>query len=329
MNIFVGNLPFKATDLDVRGIFEAHGNVDSVVIVTEKNTAKSRGFGFVEMPNEQQAQTAIAALNGTELMGRPLNVSPARSKPSQPRQKKEQREFFPKIETEDQPVLPAVEPKGDVLWDKPAVKRTGGYKAGRRSRSFMARQGRINSNAPVESGKKSYGSLRPWAKKEAELKPRQKRESGSKTWQRNEGSSKPWQKKEDGSKPWQKREDGAKPWLRSEGQSKPWQRSESGSKPWQKREGGAKPWQRSEGNAKPWQKKESGPQSWPRSEGPSKPWQKREGGAKPWQKKDAKSVPWYEKAKESKFKKRSPRGGKPWQKSAAGKPQSRFRKKDK
>ena len=82
MNIFVGNLSFDAAEGDVKKLFEDFGNVASVVIVMrkEKKAPKSRGFGFVEMPDEQQALAAIAALSGKEFMGRVLNVDPARPK---------------------------------------------------------------------------------------------------------------------------------------------------------------------------------------------------------------------------------------------------------
>jgi RNA recognition motif-containing protein len=82
MNIFVGNLSFDSTGADVKKLFEGFGNVASAVIVMEKEkkAPKSRGFGFVQMSDEQQALAAIAALNGKEFMGRILNVNPARPK---------------------------------------------------------------------------------------------------------------------------------------------------------------------------------------------------------------------------------------------------------
>jgi len=82
MNIFVGNLLFDATEGDVKKLFEGYGFVASVVIVMskEKKAPKSRGFGFVQMPDGKQALAAIAAINGKEFMGRVLNVSPARPK---------------------------------------------------------------------------------------------------------------------------------------------------------------------------------------------------------------------------------------------------------
>ncbi|MCX5680912.1 MAG: hypothetical protein NT079_01270, partial [Candidatus Omnitrophica bacterium] len=81
MKIFVGNLSFAATEADVKALFEGVGEVSSVVIRMEKKEAKSRGFGFVEMPDDQKAQTAIASLNEKEFMGRPLIVNLARIKP--------------------------------------------------------------------------------------------------------------------------------------------------------------------------------------------------------------------------------------------------------
>ena len=79
-NIFVGNLDFAATDSSVRTMFEQYGTVDRVNLVTDRDTGRSRGFAFVEMSNTQEADRAIAALNGAELGGRALNVNEARPK---------------------------------------------------------------------------------------------------------------------------------------------------------------------------------------------------------------------------------------------------------
>jgi len=78
MNIYVGNLSFQTTDEEIRQAFEAHGEVSSVNIIRDKFSGESRGFGFVEMPSDDEAQAAIANLNGTELSGRALNVNQAR-----------------------------------------------------------------------------------------------------------------------------------------------------------------------------------------------------------------------------------------------------------
>lgn len=79
-NIFVGNLSFDATEGAVRSMFETYGTVDRVNIVTDRDTGRARGFGFVEMSVSEEADRAIAGLNGRELDGRALNVNEARPK---------------------------------------------------------------------------------------------------------------------------------------------------------------------------------------------------------------------------------------------------------
>jgi cold-inducible RNA-binding protein len=79
-NIFVGNLSFGATEDAVRALFEAYGTVARVNVVTDRDTGRARGFGFVEMSNDAEGEKAIAALNGRELDGRALNVNEARPK---------------------------------------------------------------------------------------------------------------------------------------------------------------------------------------------------------------------------------------------------------
>jgi cold-inducible RNA-binding protein len=79
-NIFVGNLNFGATEGAVRSLFEAYGTVERVNIITDRDTGQARGFGFVEMSVNAEADRAIAELNGKELDGRALNVNEARPK---------------------------------------------------------------------------------------------------------------------------------------------------------------------------------------------------------------------------------------------------------
>ena len=79
-NIFVGNLDFAATEASIRALFEQHGTVDRVSLVTDRDTGRSRGFAFVEMGNATEADRAIAALNGSDVNGRSLNVNEARPK---------------------------------------------------------------------------------------------------------------------------------------------------------------------------------------------------------------------------------------------------------
>ena len=79
-NIFVGNLDFATTDSSVRTMFEQYGTVDRVNLVTDRDTGRSRGFAFVEMGNTEEADRAIAGLNGAVFEGRALNVNEARPK---------------------------------------------------------------------------------------------------------------------------------------------------------------------------------------------------------------------------------------------------------
>jgi RNA recognition motif-containing protein len=80
MNIFVGNLSYNVDEADLRGIFEEYGEVASVKVITDKFTRKSKGFGFVEMNNNDQANTAIKDLQGASLESRDLVVNEARPK---------------------------------------------------------------------------------------------------------------------------------------------------------------------------------------------------------------------------------------------------------
>jgi len=81
MNIFVGSLPFSIDEADLRESFEAYGTVDSVKIITDKFTGRSKGFGFVEMSNDEEAQKAIDELNGATVEGRTIVVNKSEPKP--------------------------------------------------------------------------------------------------------------------------------------------------------------------------------------------------------------------------------------------------------
>ncbi|OGI08009.1 MAG: hypothetical protein A3I68_00515 [Candidatus Melainabacteria bacterium RIFCSPLOWO2_02_FULL_35_15] len=76
--LFVGNLPFGVSDFELEDLFKGYGEVTSAKVIVDRRTGRSRGYGFVEMGTENLAQQAIEALNGTELKGRPINVSLAR-----------------------------------------------------------------------------------------------------------------------------------------------------------------------------------------------------------------------------------------------------------
>ena len=84
-NLYVGNLPHSTIEAELRTVFEAHGAVEKVSVVTDRETGRSRGFGFVEMTNAAEADKAIAALNGTDLGGRTLTINEAKPKTDRPK----------------------------------------------------------------------------------------------------------------------------------------------------------------------------------------------------------------------------------------------------
>ena len=79
-NLFIGNMSFQTTESELRSLFEPFGALTRVNVVTDRDTGQARGFGFVEMPNDEEATKAIAGLNGKEVSGRALNVNEARPK---------------------------------------------------------------------------------------------------------------------------------------------------------------------------------------------------------------------------------------------------------
>ena len=85
MKIYVGNLSYSTSSEELRTLFEEFGSVDSAEVVMDRNTNRSRGFGFVEMSSSEEANAAISAINGKDVDGRPLNVSEARPKRTESR----------------------------------------------------------------------------------------------------------------------------------------------------------------------------------------------------------------------------------------------------
>jgi RNA recognition motif-containing protein len=85
MNIYVANIPFKASEDELKELFEQHGEVSSVKIILDKETNRSRGFGFIEMTDSESAQQAINELNGYSFLGKELVVNEARPKTDAPR----------------------------------------------------------------------------------------------------------------------------------------------------------------------------------------------------------------------------------------------------
>lgn len=172
MKIFVGNLAFSATEADVKKAFEGFGSVESAVIVMDKKGVKSRGFGFVEMPFDKQAQAAIAAMDKNEFMGRPLNVSPARPKTQEEREEEKKEKFQAKTKARDE-VRASKENIQKNAWYESVLKKKGGFRGGRRTRSFARK-------AVAEP----RDELKPWLKPDEKHKP----------WQKTEGQAKPWKK---------------------------------------------------------------------------------------------------------------------------------------
>jgi len=147
MNIFVGNLSFEAKESDVQAAFAAFGTVDKITIVKEKKADKSRGFGFVLMPNESEANAAIEALNGKEILGRPINVMAAFSKkPSRRRT----------IKSKEPPKAPAAV--------QIPLTRTGKYREGRRTVTYFKKRRELGLGIPAPEPKNKPNPMR-WRKK--------------------------------------------------------------------------------------------------------------------------------------------------------------------
>jgi RNA recognition motif-containing protein len=84
MEIYVGNLPYNVTEQDLVDLFSAYGNVTKATIVMDRETRRSKGFGFVTMENDAEANAAINALNGKDIKGRVARINPAQDKPARP-----------------------------------------------------------------------------------------------------------------------------------------------------------------------------------------------------------------------------------------------------
>ena len=84
MEIYVGNLPFSTTDTDLEDMFAEYGDVERAKVITDRETQRSRGFGFVTMPNDSEGQSAVDSLNDSDFNGRNLRVNEARPRESRP-----------------------------------------------------------------------------------------------------------------------------------------------------------------------------------------------------------------------------------------------------
>jgi RNA recognition motif-containing protein len=195
MNIFVGNLPFEAGEDDVKKLFTGFGNVLSVAIVMEKQKTapKSRGFGFVDMPDEAQALAAIAGLNAQEFMGRLLNVGPARTKEEAQASRKLKEKNKPKPKPQIQQ-FPKEEIEQKKTWFSPVFRKPGTYKGGRRTQSYMKRKGLTGIQEEAKPRKGFQDNPMRWRKRKDQAKP----------WPKSPGEQKPWKKAEGEAKPWKK-----------------------------------------------------------------------------------------------------------------------------
>ena len=235
MNIFVGNLLFEATEEDVRKLFEGFGSVASVAIVMDKKGRESRGFGFVEIPNDQEAQAAIAALDGREFMSRVLNVSPARPKSNEEWEVEKKEKMQARLEAKAQAYAAKGKVREGQSWFDPVFRKTGGYRGGRRTRRFIEKSVAAGIE-PVMPKRKHPANPMRWRKKQEQPKPWQKKS--------RRGESKPWKEAPGESKPWNKAPGESKPWKKVAGESKPWKKAPSESKPWKKTVGKPKPWRK-------------------------------------------------------------------------------------
>lgn len=315
MNIFVGNLSFEAKEIDVERAFAAFGVVTSVAIVMEKKGKKSRGFGFVEMPDEQEAQAAIAQLHGKEILGRPINVMAALSKEPKTPPVSRRNKYSPEFTGNDQGVV-RIESRGSSFRQGLPLKRTGKYKEGRRTISFIKQRLEAGITTPVSERRYKPNPMR-WRKKPRWEKPfTNKPEGGFKPWQKPQTESKPWKRSGVKPSPTGKPEGEPKPWEKSRGESRTWKKADGASKPWNKSASGARPWEKTESASKPWKKAEHG----------SKPWEKSAGEPRPWKKTESGSESWKKPASDSKLWKKATGKPKPWRKSSVDRQQSGFKK---
>jgi len=202
MKIFVGNLSFDATEADVRKLFEGFGSVASVVIVMDKKGRNSRGFGFLDMPDDEQAKQAVARLNQQEFMGRPLNLEEARPKPQNaPEGSRGQRPRS--LSGKEFPLQP--QGAAGYQWGRrpgrPGFDSGSRYKQGRRTKSFMRRRAEAGIEGPLPERKAHDNPMRwrkkkPWQKNRPSFasKPHEGSQRSSASSEKPQGHLKPWQK---------------------------------------------------------------------------------------------------------------------------------------
>ncbi|MFA4889444.1 MAG: hypothetical protein WC628_07735 [Candidatus Omnitrophota bacterium] len=164
MNIFVGNILFETTQADLEKLFAGFGKVASAVIVMDKNGRKSRGFAFVDMPDEAQATAAIDALDGREFMDRVINVSLSHPKSEAKQRRIKRKEIQLKNKTQAQDSLQE-ENFGRKPDPRLVFQRADGRKVGRRTLSFMKRRAAAGIKGPLLPRRKFHDNPLRWRKK--------------------------------------------------------------------------------------------------------------------------------------------------------------------
>jgi hypothetical protein len=269
----------------------------------EKKAPKSRGFGFVQMSDEQQALAAIAALNGKEFMGRILNVNPARPKGQKTM-------VWPPISQRAMVCLPI----GKAI----AKAKTEAHQESELKKKMQSKVEAKAEQYPRQETEQKEAWFNPVFNKHPVLTDRRVRPSGqpgtykggrrSRSYMKRHGltemqeEAKPRRRSQDNPMRWRKRKDQPKPWQRSPDEHKPWKKAEEGARPWKKAEGESKPWRKSEGGIKPWKKTSGEIRTWRKSGEEPKPRKKPAGEVKHWRK-------GRERPQKSRFKSRKKPGG--------------------
>lgn len=332
MQLFIGNLSFDAKDSDLMKFFEGHGLVMSAKVVMKKNKKKSRGFGFVEIPDEAQAKAVIAALDGKELMGRVVSITEVQPtaktvKTNRKKSKGRSSEAVIGAGNEDEFISEdssgsesdeedSDEEASEIETEENFNKEGAGEEPKEAGRSYRYNRKHDDRARP------SRGGERPWSNREGAPRPYARREGSSGYQSRPEGESRYYKKPEGGyrgrslsqsAKPWEKRESGSRPYGRPEGGLSTRGRSDRESKPWTNREENFDKRTRPRSSAgKPYEKREGNT----RANRPSKPWDNRppRGGSGFRGRPDGESRPYVKHERGSTFRGSSEGSSKPYEK---------------
>jgi len=322
MNIFVGNLAFEATPEELKKTFEEFGKVSIVKIMLNDKGTKSRGFAFLEMPDELEARKAIGALNGREFIGRPLVVGVARPKLETVREK-------PKVKRQRNNFRVEANREASRRQPHPGYGEGGGYRGGKRMRGAARSNADENQDAPR---RETY--FKPWSRPFEDRRPADNRGGGSHSEGTRGNFQKPWERTAPAS--------GKPPFRPARRESRPPfaapVRDDRRGKPWSKPAGErpARAWRGNEERSgrppqRPWKKREEGAAPFRRSEHPGAARQERGRFVKPWERTAPASgkPPFRPARRESRppfaAPARDDRRGKPWSKPAGERPARAWR----